>query len=242
MRFIVVNLLAGYFVVSSLGCRTQEMRIDLGAGETMEFVFVQALDIYVGKHEVTNGAYRRFRPAHDSGSYEGWTLDLNCQPAVQVSLDDARAFCYWIQGGGWIPVGYQARLPSGPEWTSIARCDGDGAHPRRADWPPLYGNFADETAERILGWAGHSIEGYDDGAAVTCPVPESGENKCGLFGLAGNVWEWTEEPARDGSWRVLRGGSWRHQREDQLRTDYREKHGAPWGKDNSVGFRVVLSH
>ena len=56
-----------------------------------------------------------------------------------------------------------------------------------------------------------------------------------------NVREWTSESAKDGTWHVIRGGSWRDSGEDRLACDFGVA-GAMWGKDNHIGFRVVLSN
>jgi len=65
------------------------------------------------------------------------------------------------------------------------------------------------------------------------------ENELGIFGLGGNVREWTSESAKDGSWHMIRGASWRHSAEERLACDYGVA-GAMWGKDNHIGFRVEL--
>jgi len=207
----------------------------------MRFSRIEPAGIFVGVHEVTNGQYRRFRSGHDSGSYEGRTLNDDRQPVVAVSLEDARAFCRWLNSRAPTDRPGEFRLPTGPEWTALATCGGARAHPWGDDWPPTSGNYADASADAAFGWSGHAIAGYDDGAAATCAVQRSGRSSCGLYGVGGNVWEWTEQPARDGTWRVLRGWSWRYKDRDHLRVDYTDKHGAPWGKDNNVGFRVVFA-
>lgn len=49
----------------------------------MEFVWIPAMNIWVGKYEVTNAEYRKKDPGHDSGSYEGHTLNQDRQPVVE---------------------------------------------------------------------------------------------------------------------------------------------------------------
>jgi formylglycine-generating enzyme required for sulfatase activity len=44
---------------------------DLG----LEFVWIPALNCWVGKYEVTNGEYRQFVPGHDSKDFEGHSLN-----------------------------------------------------------------------------------------------------------------------------------------------------------------------
>lgn len=50
-------------------------------------------------------------------------------------------------------------------------------------------------------------------------VEQSGRNKWGLYGVSGNVWEWTSESS--GLLRVPRGASWSHYSPDYLRVGYR---------------------
>jgi formylglycine-generating enzyme required for sulfatase activity len=72
---------------------------------------------------------------------------------------------------------------------------------------------------------------------VTCPVEKSGRNDWGLFGLGGNVWEWTDE--RDGRFHLYRGHCWAVDGPDYMTCGYRAK-GEPDGRSHSVGFRLVL--
>ncbi len=58
----------------------------------MEFVWIKALDCWVGKYEVTNGEYRKFKPDHDSKDYKGKTLNGVRQPVVYVNFDDATEY------------------------------------------------------------------------------------------------------------------------------------------------------
>jgi len=62
----------------------------------MEFVWIPQLDIWAGKHEVTNAEYRRKEPGHDSRSYEEHSLNGDRQPAVYVNYDDGNAYAAWL--------------------------------------------------------------------------------------------------------------------------------------------------
>lgn len=72
--------------------RGQNYSVDLGGGVVMEFIWIAALNAWVGKYEVTNGEFRRFRSGHNSGSFSGHSLNGDRQPVVQVSYEDAVAF------------------------------------------------------------------------------------------------------------------------------------------------------
>ncbi len=177
---------------------------------------------WMGKTEVTNGQFRKFKGGHDSGDYQGNSLNGDDQPVVEVSWEEAKAFAQWLtrQGGG----GGSFRLPTEAEWenacragTRTARFWGDDP-----DEACRYANVADRTAKRR--WSDWTIHDCDDGYAVTAPVGSFRPNAFGIYDLLGNVWEWCEDwydkdayskharnnPIVDasGSNRVGRGGSW----------------------------------
>jgi formylglycine-generating enzyme required for sulfatase activity len=53
---------------------------------------------YLSQHEITNAQFRRFRPSHDSGTYQGHSLNGDQQPAVNLRWHDAVAFATWLSG------------------------------------------------------------------------------------------------------------------------------------------------
>lgn len=215
----------------------QDISIDLGGGEKMEFVWIAALKGWAGKYEVTNGEYRRFKPDHDSGDYEGHSLNGSRQPVVEVSWNDAQEYIAWMKANCELPQGYTLVLPSKEEWMTVAQCGDGRTYPWGNSWLPKYGNYSDGTAKASFNsWA--TIDGYTDGYAVSCPVEQSGKNDWGVFGVGGNVYESTEE-RYDSSSYVLRGAFWRSRNEDDLRCDDRRWYGASFRNYDS-GFRLFL--
>ncbi len=122
----------------------------------------------------------------------GWSKTDH--PMVNVSWDDAKAYCQWAGG----------RLPTEAEWEYAARGGKSGlVYP--------WGNEL-----------GSENANYDSGG--TCPVGSYPANGFGLDDMAGNVWEWCSDWYDDnyyslspdknpqgpssGKVRVLRGGSW----------------------------------
>ena len=215
--------------------------LDLGGGVELEFIWIGDLNAWVGKYEVTNGEFRRFRSGHDSGDYgrnnRRHSLNGDRQPVVRVSYEDAVAFAEWLSGREPLRgSGVRARLLSGDEWTAIARCGTSRTYPWGNSMPPTRGNYSDLTARERLGFTG--IDGYRDGHAVTAPVEQAGRNEWGLYGVGGNVWEWTSE--QNGSSRALRGASWYSHGEGLLRVELRF-HRDPSNRLNHYGFRVLLS-
>jgi formylglycine-generating enzyme required for sulfatase activity len=179
-------------------------------------------------------------------------------PVVQVSWNDAVAYCEWAG----------LRLPREAEWEYAARGGNTGLNgkPRFifvwGDELPKgqgrYGNFADESAKKQFpNW--FIFEGYDDGYVYTSPVGSFEPNGYGLYDMAGNVWEWCFDwfdenyyvecerqglirnptgPAR-GSMRVLRGGSWYDYPADVrvARRDWVD----PRSRYDNAGFRCAMT-
>jgi formylglycine-generating enzyme required for sulfatase activity len=164
---------------------------------------------YLGLREVTNAEFRQFRPTHRSGFVLQETLDLDRQPVVNVSWQDAAEYCNWLsakeglapayvnQGGKLVPVvpatsGY--RLPGEAEWEWAAR--GAGGPLRKYPWgdalpvPPGAGNFADRRAQPLVDQV---LPDFDDGYAATAPVGSFAAGPAGLFDLGGNVAEWAHD-------------------------------------------------
>lgn len=165
---------------------------------------------YLATHEVTNAQYKQFRSRHRSGFVGQHTLELERQPVVNVSWQDAAEYCNWLsqqeglpaayesQGGKLVPVtpmttGY--RLPTEAEWEWAARANRDGSL-RKYPWgdalpvPAASGNYGDRKAQPLLQTF---LEDLDDGYATTANVGSFGANALGFHDLGGNVAEWTTD-------------------------------------------------
>lgn len=220
---------------------------------------------YLGVHEVTNRAFRAFRPGHSSGIAERRkTLDNDDMPVVRVSWNDAVAFCNWLSAreglppayeGGEIrtPVGTGYRLPTEAEWAWAARfaAGKNLKYPWGDRMPPTgrAGNYADVSS---VGITEQRLREYDDGFPVSAPVGRFAPTPPGFFDLGGNVSEWVHDfyagmpggtgletaplGPESGAAHVVRGSSWRHGRITELRLSYRE---AGVGPRDDLGFRVA---
>jgi formylglycine-generating enzyme required for sulfatase activity len=165
---------------------------------------------YMGVTEVTNGQYRKFKPEHRSGIVGQHTLDLDNQPVVGVTWEDAARFCNWLSEQEGLPPAYETkngrmvavqplttgyRLPTDAEWEWAARYEGNGKL-RRYPWGDALpvaqrsGNYADVTARLIVP---NVIPDYDDGFAAAAPAGKFPANPLGLFDLGGNVAEWVHD-------------------------------------------------
>ncbi|MBN4074150.1 SUMF1/EgtB/PvdO family nonheme iron enzyme [bacterium AH-315-E10] len=182
-----------------------------------EFIWIDRINIWVCKYMVSNKLYRKFKPEHDSGKFEGFSLNDDQQPAVLVSFNDVMSFCDWLtqfeHKEHMLPSNYIYRLPSDEEWTHFSRCGDGRIYPWGNSWPPTYGNYSDATAKKeFKEW--DVIDDYDDGYPVSCPVQVAGENEWGLIGVGGNAYEWTFQA--DGTRVELRGGSWSTNQKEYL--------------------------
>ncbi len=208
----------------------------------------------MGKYEVTNAEYRKWKQEHDSKDYKDHSLNGERQPAVYVSWENATAFTKWLtekhEGK------YTFRLPSEAEWEYAARAGTQAARfwGDNPNYACQYASVRDQTAEKELGLS--NIHNCDDGYAVTAPVGSFLPNAFGLYDMLGNVWEWNEDPwhgnyesaPSDGSvWeedgiiniRLLRGGSW-YNGPRLVRCANRDRDGPDYRSFN-IGFRVVVA-
>ena len=164
---------------------------------------------YMGLNEVTNGQFRRFKSEHRSGIVGQHTLDLDNQPVVGVTWQEAALFCNWLSQQEGLPPAYENkggsmvavqplttgyRLPTDAEWEWVSRYDGGKF--RRYPWGDSLpvaarsGNYADATARLIIQ---DVIPDYDDGFAAAAPAGKFPANPLGLFDLGGNVAEWVHD-------------------------------------------------
>lgn len=165
---------------------------------------------YLSAQEVTNAAFRRFRPEHKSGIAGPTTLDLENQPVVAVSWESAAAYCNWLSEQEGLPLAYKRegdsyvavkpvttgyRLPTDAEWEWAARYSGADKF-RRYPWGDSLpvaagsGNYADYTARIVVQ---DVIPDYDDGFIASAPVGKFPPNPLGLYDMGGNVAEWAHD-------------------------------------------------
>ena len=192
---------------------------------------------YIGKYEVTNGQWRKFRddpdyddPAlwpgkwvvpkdqvpywTDAKNHGGATAESDDYPVLGVNWDSAVAYCNWLSR----KTGKKYRLPTEAEWEKAAR----GTDQRRYPW----GNDIDHSYANFVGARAYdtgSQPGFYDGSKRGDLQTHSNASVYGAFDMAGNVMEWCQDwydrdyysvsPKKNptgpekGAYRVLRGGT-----------------------------------
>jgi formylglycine-generating enzyme required for sulfatase activity len=214
----------------------------------------------LSRYDVTRGEYATFvretgYPAGDGCGPDSFKWDkqpdLNWQnpgfpqtdrdPVVCVSWRDAQAYISWlndkVRGPSSTAANGLYRLPSESEWEYAAR-----AGTTTRFW---WGD--DDGAAGDHAWYQGNSGGH------TQPVGSKPPNPFGLYDVAGNVWQWTEDcyaesyatAPTDGSaaeagqacLRVDRGGSWLYPAW-LLRSATRERNPADF-RDVIMGFRVA---
>jgi formylglycine-generating enzyme required for sulfatase activity len=188
--------------------------------------------------------YGAFLGASARGHTEPGFPQAPAHPVVNVTWEDAQAFCQWLTArerkSGMIGAKDRYRLPTDVEWSMAAGLAPEaGKYPEDklgalivwpwgSYWPPRggEGNYAPD-----LG-----LEKFQ----YTAPAGQFTPNRAGLHDLGGNVWEWCEDwfsPAH--VTRVLRGGSYNDAQPQDLLAAYRFS-GTMHLSNDDIGFRVVL--
>jgi formylglycine-generating enzyme required for sulfatase activity len=162
-------------------------------------------------------------------------------PAVEITWNDARAFCAWASKES----GRIVCLPTEAQWEFACRAGsgspyiwGEGRDSGK-DWA----NVADASLKTAMGAGGARWEYYawDDGFVYTAPVKSFKPNGFGLYDMIGNAWQWCDDtqrrfdgrPVADpvgagvGTQRVLRGASW-NSRPFTCGVNYRNEHPADY--------------
>lgn len=205
----------------------------------MEFAWIPALNIWVGKYEATNGEYRKYKPEHDSKSHGGHSLNGDRQPVVYVNFNDAMQYAVWMTEQDRERLGgLRYRLPTEREWLTFSQCGDGREYPWGDNWPPKgkVGNYDDEIIFDSYLLAGE----YKDGHPVTCDVEDSVSNPWGLYGVGGNVSEACASDARCVSYGARRGASWYSGSRDDLSCASRAG-GTGVGRYAICGFRLALA-
>lgn len=165
---------------------------------------------YLATTEVSNKQFKLFKRSHDSGILGRALLSDADRPVVNISWDQAMAFCNWLSEQSDLPLAYERkngiwqavkpmntgfRLPTEAEWVWAARYAG-GPTPTRFPWgdamPPVdvAANYADESAHSMVPY---TINSYNDTYRGPSPVDHFPPNELGIHDLAGNVAEWVHD-------------------------------------------------
>lgn len=226
-----------------------EMGSNDGAEDERPVHIVTLDDFYMDQFEVTNGQYATcvdagvcdpttdttaFESSYSRRVYYGNPAYLDF-PVIYANWYEAKDYCEW-RG---------ARLPTEAEWEKAAR---GGLKGKSFPW----GN--ESPICEVGAKNGAKFDDNEDcNDTDTTQVGSYGPNSYGLYDMAGNVWEWVSDfydadyyassPANnpsgpeDGSYPVVRGGSWNN-RPDRLTVSDRRFNDPKSGALDS-GFRCA---
>lgn len=189
----------------------------------------------IARTAVTRSEYAKFLTATNHPEPAGWTDPVFSspeQPVVGVNWFDALSYCEWMSKSH----AESYRLPTEAEWEKACRGGLEDAEFAWGDTPPSEMEF-------------FAADWRSPGPAATGPV-----NGYGLLGIGYNVHEWCSDwyasdyylhsPERnprgpeEGTRRISRGGSWRHQIKGS-RAAHRSSL-PPHYRYTDYGFRTVI--
>ena len=185
--------------------------------------------------EVTFEDYMVFCEATNHPVPDDFSWGKKDRPVINVNWNDAISYAKWLTK----QTGFLYRLPYENEWEWAARAKGTTQYP--------WGNTFKKNQANCKTCGSQ----WDN--SETAPVGSFTPNKFGLYDMAGNVWEWTQDcwaanytdaPAIQSandqgkcSNRTVRGGAWNSPHR-QVTTSSRL---GVWSntKSNYIGFRLV---
>ena len=185
-------------------------------------------------------------------------------PAVNVSWNDAKAYCAWLSK----KEGKKYRLPTDHEWScavGIGRMENPKASQDSKQWTSLddypwgkgkptarSGNYRGLEWDNATGVAymkkcgvqagSTSLIPVNDGYMFTSPVGSFAPNSLGLYDMGGNVRQWCESSWNFGlfnRYRVVRGGSWFDEDTRYLLSSVRD-FAEPSNRSDLIGFRCIV--
>jgi gamma-glutamyl hercynylcysteine S-oxide synthase len=198
----------------------------------------------IGIYPITNRDYAAFLNTSDIPSPCYWHdthFNQATQPVVGVTWGAAQAYCSWLTTRlhemGMLPADQLVRLPTEVEWEKAASWDPALEQARRYPWGDQWDAARAVTAATGTGF----------------PVPVAqhpgGTSAYGVYGMLGNVWEWTASlyanypgaayTFMESTHYVIRGGSC-SLRPTHLRCSYRCRL-PPNAWRYHLGFRVVVA-
>lgn len=151
-------------------------------------------------------------------------------PVVMVSWFGAKAYCESVGG----------RLPFEDEWEKAARGTDDRAYPWGDTLERNQANYygSRDAFEALLGKQGDTTPvGYYNGKSYDGYQTLAAVSPYGLYDMAGNVWQWTNDDYEGVHYRYLRGGSkadYGYNLRVWSRNNVRPDYTSP-----SIGFRCV---
>ncbi|MCB9079270.1 MAG: SUMF1/EgtB/PvdO family nonheme iron enzyme [Anaerolineaceae bacterium] len=199
---------------------------------------------YMDQYEITNQQYALCvdadvcepPPWPDSyirDNYYDNSEDYGDYPVIGISWEQAKTYCKWRE----------ARLPTEAEWEKAAR----GTDERTYPWGELI-------TCKVANYGGASGDGCTGDTTLGNNYP-TGISPYGVYDLGGNLIEWvddwydsnyyakglSENPKGpvDGTYKVLRGGSWALDAIDVRTSD--RSYDTTYAQFNHLGFRCVSS-
>jgi formylglycine-generating enzyme required for sulfatase activity len=231
LRFALIP--AGRF---KMGSPAEEVgRGDWGDDETQHEVKISK-PFYMGVMPITQEQYQAVMGTNPSSSeFKGPKI-----PVTQVSWDDAEDFCKKVSDR----TGRKVYLPTEAQWEYACRAGTNTPFNTGRTLPRDRANY----------WVGVMYPSNRAGEAAyeLLPAGSFKPNAWGLYDMHGSMWEWCADyygqytgagadptGPKDGSLRVLRGGSWYYS-PWLCRSAYRLRYD-PLHRYDYIGFRVAVA-
>ena len=192
---------------------------------------------WIGKYEVTQAQYRAVMGSNPAS---GYGVGDN-YPVYYVSWYDAMEFCQKLteieRAAGRLPESYAYTLPTEAQWEYACRAGTTTAFNNGTNIPTEEQGWGACPNLDPVAWYWYNAGTYE---YTSHPVGQKKPNAWGIYDMHGNVYEWCLDwyPGYEGSYRVLRGGSW-YCYACFCRSAYRD-YGDP-SNGSFRGFRVALS-